>query len=369
MPRSGPTFDGKRTMSRISELVEDWGGFEEFGGTLFENSSNVTVERQVKLYGRSVTPRVVDLLIRQQVPPTSEIRTIVECKYLNKNVERMELDALRTVMNETQCHKGIILSRVGFQKGAIAAAKELDIDLFTVRDFNASELAVDSSFDTVVLLVHLGFGDVSVDCSALAGPPSIVLGPNPTETIISLADRGVTTLEAFLLKTAREGVESYLPKGTVRYEGREVDCTMSVVREIDVRAEGKPIPATFDMETIVHVTAVKAVFGIRISQVILSYDDLNDFLFRVAVEDCVSKAVYKAARKQNAPVTLFEKLDASAIEPRFQGKILALTMGTFLPFEEFEGLLPGGPPRLDGRSVRNSETIASVREILLGRRL
>jgi hypothetical protein len=60
--------------------------------------------------------------IRQQIPPTSEIRTIVECKYLSRNVERAEVDALRTVVNETQCHKGVILSRVGFQKGAIAAA-------------------------------------------------------------------------------------------------------------------------------------------------------------------------------------------------------------------------------------------------------
>jgi hypothetical protein len=129
-------------MSTISELVEDWGGFEEFGGVLFKNSSDVTVEHNVKLYGRSETPRVIDILIRQRIPPTSEIRTIVECKYLSRNVERAEVDALRTVLNETQCHKGVILSRVGFQRGAIAAAKELDIDLFTVRGFKASELAV-----------------------------------------------------------------------------------------------------------------------------------------------------------------------------------------------------------------------------------
>ncbi|MGY3443304.1 restriction endonuclease [Bradyrhizobium sp. USDA 4473] len=151
--------------------MKDWGGFEEFGLMLFKNSSDVTVERNVTLYGRSVAPRVVDILIRQRTPPTSEIRTIIECKYLNRKVERTELDALRTAINETQCHKGVILSRVGFQKGTIAAAKELDIDLFTVRDFKASELAADSSFDTVVLLVHLGFGDVSVDCPALAEPP------------------------------------------------------------------------------------------------------------------------------------------------------------------------------------------------------
>ena len=121
-----------------------------------------------------------------------------------------------------------------------------------------------------MFLVHPGFGEVSVASPALAEPPSIVLGPNPTESIISLKDGDVTTLEAYLLKTARENVEGYLPKGTLRFEGKAVDCTMSAVREIDVRAvEGKPIPATFDMKTIVPVTAVKALFGIRISQVIL----------------------------------------------------------------------------------------------------
>jgi restriction endonuclease len=110
-------------MSTISELVEDWGGFEEFAGLLLKNSSNVTVQRNVKLYGRSATPRVIDVLIRQQTPPTSEVRIIVECKYLNRNVERIEVDALRTIVNETQCHKGVILSRVGFQKGAMGGPR------------------------------------------------------------------------------------------------------------------------------------------------------------------------------------------------------------------------------------------------------
>jgi hypothetical protein len=61
---------------------------------------------------------VIDIRIRQQIPPTSEIRTIVECNYLSRNAEWAEVDALRTVLNETQCHKGVILSLVGFQKGA-----------------------------------------------------------------------------------------------------------------------------------------------------------------------------------------------------------------------------------------------------------
>jgi hypothetical protein len=356
-------------VSSISDIVKDWGGFEEFATLLLKNSSNVTVERNVELYGRSKTPRKIDVLIRQQNPPTSEIRTIVECKYLNRNVERTEVDALRTVVNETQCHKGVILSRRGFQSGTVIAAKELDIDLFAVREFETAELATDASFDTVVLLVHLGFGDITAATSpALSEPPKIVLGPNPTETPISLKEGGLTTLESFLVKTARDNIKGYLPKQTVYYNQKATDCTLSAVREIIISADASsPIPASFDFESIVSINSVHALFGIQISQVILSYDELNDFLFRVAVEDCVSEVVYKAFRKQDSSVTSFERMNVSSNEPKSKGRIIALTMDTFLPFTEFEGLEPGGPPKLDGRSARNSETIASVQKILSGR--
>jgi hypothetical protein len=359
-------------MSSISDIVKDWGGFEDFAKLLFKNSTDVTVERNVELYGRSLTPRRIDVLIRQQnPPPISELRTIVECKYLNKNVERAEVDLLKTILNETQCHKGVILSRVGFQSGAIAAAKELDIDLFTVRDLGTADVASDATFDTVVLLVHLGFGDITVETSPpRAEQPKIVLGPNPTETLISLKDKAPLMLETFLVEAARNGIESYLPKGTMQFENKEVDCTRSAVREITVTAApGSTIPATFDYETIESIIKVQARFGIQISQVILTYEELNDFLFRLAVEDCISGVAYKASRKQEAPITSFERMTVSSTQPKTRGKILALTMETFLPFSEFDGLAVGGPDRTDGRSARNSETIASVQKILFGQKL
>lgn len=144
---------------------------------------------------------------------------------------------------------------------------------------------------------------------------------------------------------------------------------MSAVREIVVQAaEGRPILATFDMDTIVHVNAVRVLFGIRISQMILSYDDLNDFSVHGRLRGLRLQVRIQDRAEKDAPVTLFVKLDGSADELRFQGKILTLTMGTFLPFSGFEGLLPGEPSRLDGRSARDSETIASVRKILADRR-
>ncbi|MGY3443303.1 hypothetical protein [Bradyrhizobium sp. USDA 4473] len=166
------------------------------------------------------------------------------------------------------------------------------------------------------------------------------------------------TLEAFLLQMARNGVESHLPKGTVRFEGKEVDCTMSAVREIVVQAaEGTPIPATFDMDTIVrhpHLAGNPIVRGPERLSVQGRGRGLR-FQFRLqgrAEEGCAGDVVREAGR-------LCGRTEISGHDSR----------GTFLPFSEFDGLAPGDPSRLDGRSARDSETIASVREILAGRRL
>lgn len=48
-------------MSSISEIVKDWGGFEEFAAQFLKNSSNVIIERNVKRLA-SLLPSLVDLL-------------------------------------------------------------------------------------------------------------------------------------------------------------------------------------------------------------------------------------------------------------------------------------------------------------------
>ena len=49
----------------ISDLVTDWGGFEQLVAKLHE-SGDVTVEHNVSLKGRSGAQRQVDVLIRHK---------------------------------------------------------------------------------------------------------------------------------------------------------------------------------------------------------------------------------------------------------------------------------------------------------------
>src|SRR5260221_9845968 len=62
-------------------------------------------------------------------------RTICECKDWRTNIPRGVVHGFRTVMEETGAHRGYIISRVGFQAGAIEAAKATNIDLVTFAEF------------------------------------------------------------------------------------------------------------------------------------------------------------------------------------------------------------------------------------------
>jgi hypothetical protein len=328
-------------MSTISELVEDWGCFEEFCGMLLKNSSNVAVERNVKLYGRSATPRMIDILIRQRMPAMSQIRTIVGCKHLNKNVESM--------------HCGPSSTRPSAIRASFSRASAFRRE----RSPPPRSWTSTSSPSANSRLPSFRWTRRSTQSCSWS-----TLGSATSPWPLPLRSRR-TSLDRSRPEPHRE---HHLSEGRRRHHARSLEDRegerrrLSSQRDLALRRKGGRLRhvrrprdrCTGNRRQIDsgHVRHEDDRYGhgsqglVRISEVILSYDDLNDFLFRVVVEDCVSKAVYKAARKQNAPVTSFEKLEVPASEPQFQGKILALTMDTFLSFSEFEGLLPGGPSRL-----------------------
>jgi len=64
---------------------------------------------------------------------TSKI--VCECKDWRTNVPREKVHAFRTVMDETGANRGYIISRVGFQIGAIEAANATNAELLTFEQF------------------------------------------------------------------------------------------------------------------------------------------------------------------------------------------------------------------------------------------
>lgn len=62
-------------------------------------------------------------------------RIVCECKNWKHNIPKEVVHAFRTVMQETGANRGYIISRMGFQSGAVEAAKATNVNLVTFEEF------------------------------------------------------------------------------------------------------------------------------------------------------------------------------------------------------------------------------------------
>lgn len=66
-----------------------------------------------------------------------QISYIIECKNWNSPINQSIIHSFTTVMNETGCNIGYIISKNGFQSGAIKYVKNTNIKLFTFDDIQS----------------------------------------------------------------------------------------------------------------------------------------------------------------------------------------------------------------------------------------
>ena len=91
----------------------------------------VKVEHNVKLLGDSGQEHQIDAMTTVSVGGF-EIKIIVECKRYSENVSIDRVLTLKGRMDDTNVHKGIIVTTTGFQKGArtFAESKGIALALF-----------------------------------------------------------------------------------------------------------------------------------------------------------------------------------------------------------------------------------------------
>jgi restriction system protein len=70
-----------------------------------------------------------------------QTRICVECKHWTKRVPRTVVHAFRSVVADSGSHVGLIVSKAGFQPGAIAAAGTSNVSLLTWEEFQAKYVA------------------------------------------------------------------------------------------------------------------------------------------------------------------------------------------------------------------------------------
>ena len=98
---------------------------------LSKEKKHEKVEHNVYLDGPD-GPRQIDVLISGSVGPF-KVKTIVECKDYNKNVNVTAIDALYSKLLDVNAQKAVLVARKGFSNGAKKKAKRLGISLCTIH--------------------------------------------------------------------------------------------------------------------------------------------------------------------------------------------------------------------------------------------
>src|SRR5690349_14180800 len=99
---------------------EGWRQLQDLVAQLFsEIGCEVRLSERVKLVRGA---KEIDVLVRDpQITPPSIY--LCECKFWSKPIPQETIHAFRTVVADFGAHRGFIISRIGFQSGAIEAVQ------------------------------------------------------------------------------------------------------------------------------------------------------------------------------------------------------------------------------------------------------
>jgi hypothetical protein len=130
MAKSNSKKINKKNTSRDYELFT-----KDFFERRLKQQMNydVPVLHQATLKGKDVEPYIIDLHYELEIVG-GQILTLIECKYWNYKVQRRNVNDFRTVICDVGAHKGIIVTKIGFDKGAIRVAKKNKIGLFKLTE-------------------------------------------------------------------------------------------------------------------------------------------------------------------------------------------------------------------------------------------
>lgn len=98
---------------------------------LSKDSEFESVEHDVMLDGHD-GKRQIDVLLSGKVGPF-EVKTIIECKDQNKNINITAIDALHSKLLDVKAQKAVLVARKGFTGKALKKAKRLGISLCTAH--------------------------------------------------------------------------------------------------------------------------------------------------------------------------------------------------------------------------------------------
>lgn len=127
-----------------SELFEEAIRYEQLTQSVYqailqsEGDRTIRVEHNIAIPGRSGVKHQIDVLWRF-LKAGIEHKVLIECKNYSSNVSLEKVRNFHSVINDIGSAQGVIVTKTGFQKGAVTYAEHHGIDLKLLRKPNDAD--------------------------------------------------------------------------------------------------------------------------------------------------------------------------------------------------------------------------------------
>lgn len=112
----------------------DWKGYQKIvAGLHADENTRVETEHQYPIPGSG--EKEIDVVVWDQ-SNHYEYTVLIECKFHSEPVSQSVVDSVNGYFQPSDADKAVIVSKAGFQSGAIERAQGTGVELLTLRNFN-----------------------------------------------------------------------------------------------------------------------------------------------------------------------------------------------------------------------------------------
>lgn len=139
----------------------NWKDYENITKYIYETLEkeyNVIIEchgANCKITGKSGLKHQIDVLT-SVIDGSKKCLTAIECKYLNKKVDKGTVMKLLSLMNDTDIKRGVIVSKNGFTRDALQLAKYHNISIVQLREAKNTDMNIKKDIHIFDLGINYG---------------------------------------------------------------------------------------------------------------------------------------------------------------------------------------------------------------------
>lgn len=139
----------------------DWRSYQDIVAGLHAMDEDVSVEEEYEYPVNSGGTKEIDVVVWDNTGHY-ETTILIECKFHKSRISQQVVDSVSGYLNRTDADKAVIISKEGFQEGAVQRARGSNIELWTLRQLRPETDLQDGEVRYIDLDLNVGKPDIKV---------------------------------------------------------------------------------------------------------------------------------------------------------------------------------------------------------------